>query len=294
VDFDGKVMEGSNGWLFLAHDSNDTLAQHMGRRLFSERELEEWRHLLESRRLWLADRGIDYAFLIPPNSHTIHAEQLPDHPLAETRPVTQLLDFVASVPIVYPVDELRRERGAYFQLDSHWSVLGAFIAYELLVKAVGREPMPRDDVVFEQRPVSGDLGQKIGRTRRAPRTFGSPISRTARLVHDNRVEHFGRRIELESEGAGGSCALFGDSYSYAMLPFLAETFSPLVFVQLSTVDFELVRECNPDVVLSILNERFLIEIPNDLTGWSARALEAQKIADGRQTEASLANSFAAV
>ena len=288
---DGKVLEGEAGWLFLAHDSNDVLAQHTGRLLFSARELEEWRYLLETRRLWLADRGARYGFLVPPNSHTVHADKLPRHPLSDVRPVTQLLDLVDFMPIVYPLEELRAEPRAYFELDTHWSVLGAFIAYQELMEVLGQPALARSELSFSEQVVSGDLGAKTTPPRAGARVLARPRRQSARLLHDNRVEDFGRRVELESDGPDVACLVFGDSYSYAMLPFLAESFHRLLFVQLATMDFELVREWKPDVVVSILNERFLIDIPNDLFGYTARALEAQKVADGRVGMPSVAGLF---
>ena len=288
---DGKVIEGADGWLFLAHDSNDVLAQHTGRLLFSARELEEWRYLLETRRAWLAERGIAYAFLIPPNSLTVHADLLPGHALSDLRPVTQLLDLVDSVPIVYPLAELRAEPGAYFRLDTHWSALGAFVAYEQLMRALGRPALDRSEVRFFEQPYSGDLGAKLTPPREAPRMFAAPRAQTARLLHDNRVEDFGRRVEVESEGPAVRCLVCGDSYTYPMLPFMAESFGRLLFVQLSTMDFELVRKWRPDVVVNVLNERFLIEIPNDLFGYTAESLAAHKVAEGRCDMPSLAGLF---
>ena len=284
-------MEGADGWLFLAQDSNDVLAQHTGQRLFSVRELEEWRYLLETRRAWVADRGAEYAFLVPPNSHTVNADKLSSHPLAEHRPVTQLLGLVDSVPIVYPLEELRAEPRSYFMLDTHWSTLGAFIAYEQLMRALGREPLHRSDICFSEQVVPGDLGAKMTPPREGPRVFGVPCAQTSRLLHDNRVEDFGRRVEVESDGPSGRCLVCGDSYTYPLLPFLAEGFERVLFVHLATMDFRLVREWGPDVVVNVLNERFLIEIPNDQFGWTAEDLASDKVAQGRCGMPSLAGLF---
>ena len=60
-----------------------------------------------------------------------------------------------------------------------------------------------------------------------------------------------------------SCVLLGDSFSYRMLPFLAETFGRLVFVHRPTIDFELIAEERPAVVASLLAERFLVRVPFD-------------------------------
>jgi hypothetical protein len=40
---DGKVVEGRDGFLFLAHDVNDVLAQHTGELRLDREQLERWR-----------------------------------------------------------------------------------------------------------------------------------------------------------------------------------------------------------------------------------------------------------
>ena len=57
--------------------------------------------------------------------------------------------------------------------------------------------------------------------------------------------------------------MLGDSFSYRMLPFLAESFGRLVFVHRPTLDFELVEAERPAVVVSLLTERFLVRVPFD-------------------------------
>ena len=63
-----------------------------------------------------------------------------------------------------------------------------------------------------------------------------------------------------------------------VVPFLAESFGRLVFGHVPTLDYELVEEVEPDVVITILSERFLIEVPEDLDPETPtlRELEASK------------------
>ncbi len=102
----------------------------------------------------------------------------------------------------------------------------------------------------------------------------------ARLVSDNRVFNTGRTIVYECPGAPGSCVLLGDSFSYRMLPFLAETFGRLVFVHRPTLDYELIAEERPDVVASLLTERFLVRVPFDQPYKPTRVMVRDKRAIG--------------
>ena len=87
-----KVVEGKDGWLFLVRDTNHVMDQHTGRLQFTPRQLEDWRYVLETRSAWLAGRQIPYFFIVPPNTHAVYPEYLPDDvvPVAE-RPVLQLM-----------------------------------------------------------------------------------------------------------------------------------------------------------------------------------------------------------
>src|SRR6185436_11618014 len=57
--------------------------------------------------------------------------------------------------------------------------------------------------------------------------------------------------------------LFGDSYAEALLKFLAESFRRFVFAHSPTVDLELVERERPNLVVSLMAERFLIQVPDD-------------------------------
>jgi hypothetical protein len=65
-----------------------------------------------------------------------------------------------------------------------------------------------------------------------------------------------------------------------MLPFLAESFRRLVFAHTPWVDYELVDRENPDIVLSLFVERFLIYVPDDSHGITIEDLASKKRADG--------------
>jgi alginate O-acetyltransferase complex protein AlgJ len=289
---DGKVVEGLEGRLFLANDANSVLDQHSGRLRFSEDQLRQWRVLLETRTAWLERLGSHHFFLIAPNAHSVYPHMLPAGvPSAPERPVHQLLghlrDNESYARVVYPLDALASgDDLVYPKTGTHWSELGASIACRTLVEEIRREvpidPLSPHAFEFMALPFNGDLGAKM--TPPWVSTYVRADVRTtrARRVADNRVRNTGRRMDYEwTSGAGGpSCLVYGDSFAIRVLQFLAESFPRLTFVHMMNLDFDLVRSLAPDVVVKIMNERFLISVPVDAPAKTQAQLEAERIAAG--------------
>ena len=69
-----------------------------------------------------------------------------------------------------------------------------------------------------------------------------------------------------------------------MLPFLAASFRRLVFAQLPTLDHMLIEEVRPDLVVSVVNERFMIFIQHDAGAATLQDLASEKVAAGTLRE----------
>ena len=291
---DGKVVEGRGGRLFLANDANRVLDQHRGEVRFSPEQLRQWRHLLETRTAWLERRGVRHRFLIAPNAHSVYPDELPPGvATAAERPVEQLLSHLrehgADAGVVYPLEALAGEPGrhAYARTASHWSGLGAFIAARALLADIARElPVEVPDLdayEVEELTYFGDLGAKLDPPATSTYVRLMPRAPRARMTADNRVRNTGRHVVYEAEpadAAGPRCLVYGDSFAVRVLPFLAESFRSLTFVHMPNLDFDLVQELEPDVVVKIMNERFLIVVPVDLPAKTHAELAAEKIAAG--------------
>lgn len=273
---DGRYLVGRNGRMFLAHDSSRVLDQHAGRLTMSAAHLAAWSALLERRAAVLAERDCAYAVLIPPNAHSVHPEDLPAGvATAAERPVNTLLAHLArhgpAVPVVHPLVELRarkRRDEVFPRTETHWNELGAFVAYGALMKSlpatVPFRLVEEDDLWFFELSGPGDLGIKRRLPRKSPHLFGYPRHPDARLVSDNMVEGTGNVIVTESPVAPRTtCVVFGDSYTFGLLPFLSESFGRLVFAQSPSVDMELVERERPHVALTVISERFLLDVPDD-------------------------------
>ena len=289
-----KVVEGKDGWLFLVRDTNHVMHQHTGRLRFSERRLADWRYVLETRFAWLARRQIPYFFLVPPNTHAVYPEYLPDDVVTVAeRPVLQLIGYLAEqeskARIIYPLEELvahKQHDLVYIKTDTHWNELGAFIAYKRLIREISAVATVRD-IEWEQLFVSrndlpGDLGAKVRPERTSTQVFVDVKGWRAHYAQDNRVRLSGRRIEYRCNLAPDvTCLVHGDSFTEKLLPVLAESFGRTVFCQMPSLDYQVVKDVKPDVVIGVQNERFLLQVPYDSTAPTVAELAASKQMQGK-------------
>jgi alginate O-acetyltransferase complex protein AlgJ len=276
IERDEKFLVGKEGWLFLADDSNDSLAQHAGTRRFSPSDLESWKALLEHRASQLGERNISYAVLVAPDTHSVYPEYLPGGiPHAKQRPVTQLTEFLdqtaSPARVVYPLEEMVSQKPAGLvcsPIDSHWTEFGAFVAYSALMKElsehVDARRLSRSDLVFYELIGGGDLGSKLAPMRLEVQPVAILRYPQARLLYDNCIENTGSLCVTECRVAPPTtCLLLGDSYAYSIAKFLSESFGRLVIAHTTRLDWRLIEQFQPDVVLSLTAERFLIEVPDD-------------------------------
>ena len=287
---DRKFIRGKDGWLFLAGDTNDVLAQQSGERRFSTFQLERMRLLLEERSEWLAARGAPYFFLVAPDAHSVYPEKLPDDfPVSATRPVHQLIDHLAansSVRIIYPLDELReqRHRPVYSKTSTHWTQLGALIALGVLTEAMSQvmpvQRLTEEDVTLQEDMRAGDLGNKLRPPEESLHVWAAVRrGRSRPRLRQSRPQPGPANRVRERQGRG-DCLVFGDSFSYDLLPLFAQGFRGLVFAHMLTLDRSLVEELEPDVVVTVTAERFLIRPPDDSQAPSLLDLEREKRAAG--------------
>ena len=292
---DDKFLRGKNGRLFLANDANRVLSQHSGEVCYSDAEVAAWRRTLESRAAWLQHTiGASYVHVVPPNAHSVFPEDLPDdlHSAAR-RPIHQLLSHLEEsgsfARVVYPLADLVAAKGGelpvYPKTETHWTDYGQYLAYRRVMDEVRRhvdvDVVPQSAVTFNQVEETGDLGYKTSPPETSTHVWGSVKEGGTRLVFDNCVSNSGSIIATESDApTEARCLVLGDSYAYGMLNFLAPSFRRMLFAHTAALDYELAEEERPDVVISILNERFMIIRPTDPGAPRTREVAAWKLDTG--------------
>ncbi|HEY2945677.1 MAG TPA: hypothetical protein VGN09_24810 [Vicinamibacteria bacterium] len=273
---ESKVLRGKAGRLFLAHDSYESHRQIIGERPLSSDELDAWERGTAARMADLGPLGSRLVHLIGPAPQVVHPDELPDSmAVSSARPALQVLERLGAMrprpEVLYPLAELvevRKIHDPFSKTDSHWNDLGAYIAYEAVMDQLGdgvpARRVARTEVSFQETCYTGDLGGKL-RPQRASIFLRARLDHPrARVVEDNLVRNHGRRAVFECEAAPpGTCHVFGDSWAYAMMLFLAESFRRVVFYhRVNVVDRSPVERERPEVVLMVLTERFCAALPD--------------------------------
>jgi alginate O-acetyltransferase complex protein AlgJ len=289
VTLDEKVLIGKQGWLYLHGDTNNIIGQHTGLVKMGDQRREGWRRVLEGRVAVSDDLGIPWHCLVVPDKESVYPEYLPDDvvPVAR-RPVHDFLELAEAVgvPVSYGLDRLlavKGDREVYSRTDSHWNSRGAYEAYRMFCEALAAKGLDLDvveetDLEWFEAMVEGGLGDKVRpEPITGPTTWVRIKQPQGRVVFDNEVQNHGRVVCCERDRPGPTCVLFGESFSDYLLPFLRETFQRLVFVHTSMFVAEVLEREQPDAVLSLPTERFLIRVPDDAGALAQlRALAVRK------------------
>lgn len=271
-----RTIIGENDWLFL--NSNDMMDDYRGMIEMSEQELEGWREYFGARQEWSEQRGIVYIVVIAPEKQTIYSEYLPDEYTLVVDGNTRLDQLLTAVSDEINMLDLRstlvdakRDAQIYRKVDTHWTGYGAFLAYQQIMEILRRTypniyVLGEDQLSTVQRTMQGDLSNAMGVGEVLKESLEDTVLRRGRACAE----------ELERETLEGSrralwirmacpsrrlkLAMFRDSYSNALVPYIAESFRESLYVW-DNMSFslygELLEDFQPDVVIEQFAERHI-------------------------------------
>lgn len=273
------VLIGRDQWLFYV--GNRAVDYHLGTELLSVKQLRKWQELLEKRRDWLAQRGIKYLFVVPPNKESIYPEYLPEwaNKAGAATELDQLLAHMRAHSTVEILD-LRpplieaRKRGRIYQItDTHWNYIGAFAGYREIILALakqlpGLEPLGIE--AFEprsaQRP-GGDLARMLAQEQAmpekelvtlAPRPYLPKLEvKSDPAILPKKWVPEEEPLSIENPSQKYKAVVFRDSFCDFLTPFLGYNFKRIVFIWQRPWDLSVIEHEKPDVVIDEMLERYL-------------------------------------
>ncbi|MCR4717403.1 MAG: hypothetical protein K5656_09485 [Lachnospiraceae bacterium] len=235
------------------------------------------------------------AMLLAPNVQTVYTDVLADNIYMADAETDFELAYKKFKDVVYvnPTDTLREHKSEdiYFNTDHHWTMRGAYYAYTELAKELGITPNPL--IMYSDEIVSEDFYGSL--YSKAPLSFAKPdaievLSNPAgnyrvtfedgtrmnslfagsKLHTKDKYTYFldGNHpfITIESNAGSGKKALvFKDSYSHALLPFLADHYDKIDVVDLRYYHEdvkELTESGNYDQIIMIYNLDFMTSDSN--------------------------------
>jgi alginate O-acetyltransferase complex protein AlgJ len=243
------VLYGRDGFLFYLE--HRTLEQSMGL-VIRNKPLERLADFLAQLHLELSRRNIRFLFTSPPSNSTINRRRLPAW--AATPPAVAeydvLLQLLAArgVPALDLRPALQTEnsaRATYFRTDTHWNFLGAVIARNEIVRAVGHPEWMLD----------------ISRIFRGfRRTYGSDLPRLLG-VSNHIAEDQDAEIDVSSypNSEGPRVLVIGDSFTSQFFPMIWRNGGQPFFMENPSckVDVEVIAAHRPSIVILSIAERAL-------------------------------------
>jgi hypothetical protein len=285
-----RLLVGRDGWLFFGHEN--AVAQYRGTARFDPAALERWVRVLEERHEWLAERGIEYLLVLVPNKHRVYAQYMPGRVtrVAVSSQLDQLvarLEQTQSVPFLdlRPVLEAAaQDARVYHKTDTHWNDLGAYAAYRAILERLGE----RSASLGEQEPVAVrpltrtrpglGLARIVGLSLAYPEeSFDLVVEKPLARVPSSRRATWQDRVNRQLPFALGTgdadlptALMFRDSFADALVPYLSESFSRIVYVWERDVDPRIVEAEHPEIVIQEIAERFLDRPPQGIENFTRR------------------------
>ena len=266
-----SVIIGKDGWLFYnpVGDDGDPLGEFTGTNDFSVEEEQEMLRFLESVQDMCDSNGAQFYLIICPDKYSIYgADYLPDcyaSQAGETR-TDRLVDYIrqnSDICCIYPKAEMLEMRDyakLFYKTDTHWSGLGAYIAYREWYYEYTGEWLPalEDAKTVLQSRAGTDLLNMLAIRQKTDDYYrvdlGRGITYTNEHIDDSRMD-----LNAGSTNMNGLKALvFRDSFSNAILMYMLQDFqeATLLFRRVNLSDAELIQEQQPDVVIFEIVERY--------------------------------------
>ncbi len=278
-----KVVLGKDDWLFFAGER--VIPDFQNTELFSQEQLEIWANSLVARQKALAEKGIDYIFVIAPNKHTIYSEYLPDYIVKKQTQsrFDQLTNYLEKYTDVNFLDlrpallEAKKNKLLYWPRDTHWNRVGAAVAQKALTEKLTEMGYPSTPVVtdFEHWQHTyhrnQDLSRMLGGVRKIEEQGKSydvkelPCKKS--FSHD---KIWGEDKEKVTNVLVSNCPskqhnmlMFRDSFSNELVPFLSNYFHEAKYIwKLPDEDaFTFFLSSNTDIVIEERVERKLQYLP---------------------------------
>jgi alginate O-acetyltransferase complex protein AlgJ len=294
------VHIGRDGWLFLIGGTNRAMTQYRRNPAWWWR-LWRWRKLIEARASRCERLGIMFLQVVVPEKLTIMSDKcaarIVDPALA---PAVRLASLMAQSPasshyvdLVPVLSEGVRNEELFLRTDPHWNYKGCYVGYKRICAAL--RVKPRDDLLdrpFLEFDAPGNLGGKLtppvteyvrvhcaikDATRRSVNELvtryndrgGKGPVRGSQAIYEN----------LAAQADPRRLLIFGDSNSNfdptQLTGMFAETFREVHFVWSSSLDWRLIEELKPDILIAEIAERFLKRVVDDK--FDAEAMVAARL-----------------
>jgi hypothetical protein len=137
-----SVVAGKNGFFFLGNKWVHVIDFTTGKRLFTSKELNNFKENFSAKTGFLDSLGIPLYFVIPPNKHSIYPEYLPNNlKRSYKNALQQILKLKVGLEIIGLEKALLSQKPTwkdllFYKTDTHWTEAGAYFGYREMIKRI--------------------------------------------------------------------------------------------------------------------------------------------------------------
>jgi len=293
------VIKGKNDFFFLGNKWVNVIDFTTGKRLFSTKELNNFKENFSAKTNFLDSLGIPLYFVIPPNKHSIYPEYLPNNlKRSHKNALQQILKLNIGLEIIGLEKALLAQKPTwkdllFYKTDTHWTEAGAYFGYREMMNRISVKfpevrPIILSNENFEIMPyptgydmagmmslMSHVTDSKMTLVNLQGWNFdlkkttlrGDTITYNA---HENPYTMVGEKCVMSNPQRPYSVLFFRDSFSQRLSVYLNQTFGRIIYIETNNPKNEELRELvfkyMPDMVIIEAVERNLIKytIPDGL------------------------------
>lgn len=275
----GNVIIGKHEWLFYSKaDDGNNIADFFKVNLFADSEVTRFIERIEKISAWCNDHNIKFLLLIAPNKHNVYPEY---YPFDRPEGITRTEQIIAALPdhlkdlVIYPLDYIIQNKTKtvplYFETDTHWNMLGAQWAFNLLFNRIRRlfpdTNFPNIQYVTDIRyDFAGDIVPMSGFTSYGKRTIPNVRPEAGWELYYHYVKNEGRNGEngviiKNSDLSLPKAIIFRDSFFIALEPFTSSIFSSVEYNWriLGESEKDYIAANKPDILIWEFVERRIIQ-----------------------------------
>lgn len=255
-----QVLLGKNDWLFYKTElDGHPIWDYMGINHFSEEELATMAaNLTQMRDYFENERGIDFYLIALPNKEMIYEENMPDT-IARVNEVSradQVAEYIwnnTDLTYIYPKQQLldtKQNHQIYYQTDTHWNQIGAFIGMQEILKEAYGTYADVDSVSFriDSQSFAGDLA-----------TIGGVADKYAK----DTVYVFEKESADPAQYRDEVALVVGDSFSGFLSTIAKGYYKEVHWIYTTDFKMDMVDEYDADVIIWETVERYMETFLNE-------------------------------
>ena len=304
-----NVIPGKDGWLFFGGTENN----YLDRDAMTDDELRSAVVTLSLIQENVKSKGGSFVFVPMPNKNEIYPEYMPSRYIkAEENDLSRLTEMLRQSDVNFldmkQVLLDNKSLGLYHKNDSHWNYLGAFIGYDAIMNALGREHKtyadadyttsyswrgdiydmiyPEGDYLDKQYTFNIDFDEYrfvIPQTQDSEGQLKIFMSNDAEKNHDDRFA-----VQKVKPTTKRKLYMVRDSFGRALLPFMIDNYDQALFARTTIPELQSVGPMT-DMVYELVerNLRNLIAEPPAMAAPEREGITASAVHESEKNEAVL-------